>query len=438
MRRRPSTPTHVRVRMYQVGFGDCFLLTFSYPAPSPARHVLIDFGSTEAPEGVNRARMLAKIAEDIRQAVNMDPFAVVATHRHADHIAGFDPGVKEDGPGVVIAALKPRWVVQPWTEQRDLPVEAVAPAHFKGMALRRASLERMQVISQQVMDREIPRLKRSLGATSVIRELAFLGEDNLGNARAVENLAKMGRNDYVYAGKRTRLQGFLPGVKVHVLGPPTVTQSAAIKRQRSADPDEFWLAQSQAFGISAQARETEDALLFEGYPQVTGGSASPEARWLVHAVRRAQSERLLGIVRSLDKAMNNTSVILLFEFGEQKLLFPGDAQIENWEYALGRADFVELLHGVNVYKVGHHGSRNATPKTLWQHWFPDDRVPGASKSPETITSMMSTKPGKHGDERIGTEVPRRALVTALRERTHLVATDAIGNVAYVDALFGQD
>lgn len=163
-----------------------------------------------------------------------------------------------------------------------------------------------------------------------------------------------------------------------------------------------------------------------------------EARWLVHAMRRAQSEQLLGFVRSLDKAMNNTSVILLFEFREQKLLFPGDAQFENWEYALGRADFAELLRGVNVYKVGHHGSRNATPKTLWQRWFPDDPVTGSSKSPGTITSIMSTKPCKHGDERIGTEVPRRALVMALRERTHLVATDAMGNVAYADEIFGQD
>jgi hypothetical protein len=32
--------------------------------------------------------------------------------------------------------------------------------------------------------------------------------------------------------------------------------------------------------------------------------------------------------------MNNTSVILFFEVGSKKLLFPGDAQIENWSYAL--------------------------------------------------------------------------------------------------------
>ena len=36
--------------MYQVGFGDCFLLTFHY-AKGDDRHILIDFGSTKLPQG---------------------------------------------------------------------------------------------------------------------------------------------------------------------------------------------------------------------------------------------------------------------------------------------------------------------------------------------------------------------------------------------------
>ena len=36
----------------------------------------------------------------------------------------------------------------------------------------------------------------------------------------------------------------------------------------------------------------------------------------------------------MDKVLNNTSLILLFHIGETTLLFPGDAQIENWSYAL--------------------------------------------------------------------------------------------------------
>ena len=44
-------PSSIVVRMYNVGFGDCFLLTFRYPAAAkiPERHMLIDFGSSAAP-----------------------------------------------------------------------------------------------------------------------------------------------------------------------------------------------------------------------------------------------------------------------------------------------------------------------------------------------------------------------------------------------------
>ena len=66
----------------------------------------------------------------------------------------------------------------------------------------------------------------------------------------------------------------------------------------------------------------------------------------------------------LDQAMNNTNLILLFEIGAKKFLFSGDAQIENWTYALKAVPDVErvreLVADVGVYKVGHHGSLNAT------------------------------------------------------------------------------
>ena len=71
-------------------------------------------------------------------------------------------------------------------------------------------------------------------------------------------------------------------------------------------------------------------------------------------------------MRSIDDALNNTSLILLFDIGGKKLLFPGDAQIENWRYALFDAptggDIRASLADVAIYKVGHHGSLNGTPE----------------------------------------------------------------------------
>src|SRR5262249_11912939 len=132
-------------------------------------------------------------------------------------------------------------------------------------------------------------------------------------------------------------------------------------------------------------------------------------------------DSLLELVRILDDAMNNTSVILLLEIGDKRLLFPGDAQIENWSYALSRAEVRKLLAATNLYKVGHHGSLNATPKaSLW----PLFENKSTKKSDDTrLTTLMSTMPGKHGHPDKGTEVPRRALVDEMEAESNLFSTE---------------
>jgi hypothetical protein len=424
-------PASVRVRMYQVGFGDCFLLTFRYPGRAKPRHVLIDFGTTSAPSG-SPAKLLARVADDISRTVGKDPFAVVATHRHRDHIAGFDPGSNGKGPGAVIAALEPQFVVQPWTEQPDLAVDAQAPPGFKGLAARQETLASLQAIARHAVEEALPRLQRSFRHTATAEQLAFIGEDNISNEGAVRNLMKMAPNDYVYAGKTTRLARFLPGVRVTVLGPPTVKQHAGVRKQRATDPDEFWSLQGKALGIGGN-RGSTDMTLFPGCAQTTGGGAPLWARWIIKSLRSAHGDQLLELVRSLDTAMNNTSVVLLFECGGHRFLFPGDAQIENWEYALGQKKFTELLRNVTVYKVGHHGSLNATPRTLWKEWYPKGAKPLAPD--QRMTSFMSTKAGKHGSVASGTEVPRTKLVSALKKWTRLHSTQDLDEALYVDETF---
>jgi hypothetical protein len=147
-------------------------------------------------------------------------------------------------------------------------------------------------------------------------------------------------------------------------------------------------------------------------------------RWIVERLHEQQTHSLLRIVRGLDDALNNTSVILLFETGKRKLLFPGDAQIENWSYALTSPDASALraaLPEVDFYKVGHHGSRNATPRSLVTLWS------GRTKQ---LTSALSTMPGVHGESE-ATAVPRTTLCDALAALGTLHRTDAfpIGTIA---------
>ena len=80
-----------------------------------------------------------------------------------------------------------------------------------------------------------------------------------------------------------------------------------------------------------------------------------------------------------------------------------------------------LLDDVDLYKVGHHGSRNATPRSMWRRFAKksDRRGPGR------LTSVLSTKHGKHGSEDRKTEVPRRTLVTELDSQSNLYSTEAL-------------
>jgi len=221
---------------------------------------------------------------------------------------------------------------------------------------------------------------------------------------------------YVYYGSDCGLDQVLPGVEVQVLGPPTLEQSQSILTQVREDPDEFW----HLLALAAERRDRGDGSLFPEAEMMQAERVPPSARWLVQRVRSLRGRELLEIVRSLDKRLNNTSVILLFQVGAKRLLFSGDAQIENWRYAMRQPDVLEMLKGVNLYKVGHHGSLNATPKTLWRGFI------HASKDeddPERLLTILSTEPGVHGAVKQNTEVPRRALVRALKDYSHFTTTE---------------
>src|SRR5215212_7483304 len=105
-----TQPNKVEVRMYNVGFGDCFLLSFRYDRPLADQHILIDFGTVGG-----KADMKA-VANAIKEDCGGKLYAVVATHRHRDHISGFSDAAGEESTGAIIASCKPEVVLQPWTE----------------------------------------------------------------------------------------------------------------------------------------------------------------------------------------------------------------------------------------------------------------------------------------------------------------------------------
>ena len=405
-------PTRMTMRCYGVGFGDCFLLTFHYSGNAQDRHVLIDFGSTQRPPNGKKG-LMQLIAKDIAAVVGERLHVLVATHRHADHINGFATNKSGTDTGDIIAKLKPGLVVQPWTERPD------APRDFKGSTKSmRAANDALRVTLAR-MTEQIPSIRseaaRHLPAAS---EIDFIAEDGVKNLSAVKNLAKMGKATKAlyasYGSSAAAFRSLLPGVKVTILGPPTISQKADVLNQNPQNKDEYWHFARYWAHRAQRTRLRPAGLPFARAKSFrTLSQMSVEARWFVRRLRIERSDQLLRIVRSMDDALNNTSLILLFQAGKKKFLFPGDAQWENWELALKKK--AVLLRDVDVYKVGHHGSLNATPRTLWDAF--SRRSDSVGSSGRLVTVMSTRSDSKHGHTEKNSEVPRRTLVTALKQQS---------------------
>jgi beta-lactamase superfamily II metal-dependent hydrolase len=434
-RKGAPKPARVRVRMYQAGFGDNFLLSFEYDRALPDgrsdRHVLIDFGSSSAPKDRTTP---AQIADLINQHTGGQIDVVVVTHRHRDHLSAFGSA---DVVNRLMAADYPKLVVRSWTEDPQAApdangVAAAAPIHGDGAAVAGQSRQSLAALrSAQNFAETLAGMVAAAHPGSLGAELCHLAGDQLANHAAVEQLERWAgadRGEYLHYGMPTRIEDLIPGIGVSVMGPPTVDQHPAVAGQSESDPSEFWMIYKgllKDIGPGGLLNLAPDDPSDDDAPisPTTIGPVGP-VRWLTDRMQRQQLNSLLRIVRVLDGVLNNTSVVLLFEVpttGGQplRLLFGGDAQIENWEYALKFAPDkdtnLDRLRLVDLYKVGHHGSRNATPRTLFNLWT----EPATNDRP--MIALMSTKSGVHGKSP-ATAVPRKTLTAALDTRMTLYST----------------
>jgi hypothetical protein len=117
-----------------------------------------------------------------------------------------------------------------------------------------------------------------------------------------------------------------------------------------------------------------------------------------------------GLAFALDQVLNNTSLVTLFEYQGQHLLFAGDAQYGNWKFWLDQQNSSAILSQVTFYKVAHHGSMNATPKGALE-----------KMRAGSFAAMISTQ------NTPWPSIPQLPLVQALDEKTthKLVRSDSI-------------
>src|SRR4051812_16682867 len=86
-RTEPVSPNdEIRIRMYRLGLGDCFLITLRR-RDAKAFHIMIDCGVILGTS--NSTSRLATALDDIIAETKGSIDVLVVTHEHYDHVAGF-------------------------------------------------------------------------------------------------------------------------------------------------------------------------------------------------------------------------------------------------------------------------------------------------------------------------------------------------------------
>jgi beta-lactamase superfamily II metal-dependent hydrolase len=391
MDRMDPPQSGVRVRMYRVeGLGDCFLLAFLSNEGSP-RYMLIDCGVIiGTPNGANRLRA---VANDIKTATDGCIHYLVATHEHWDHLSGFQyaRGIFDD------MEFKEAWFA--WTENPEHPLAN------KLRKKREIALQALSTVVNQlrgVNNHRADYLERLLGFYGDLAATGLRGTS--GQLKYIQEKAV--RIRYLRPGESAILPEELSGMSFYVLGPPE-NERLLSRSAPSGEEGEVYErpeALNAAAGFYAAVLAGEDAQkipfqigdLFERslpFERVDGISINAAANHELFSNfftqyygfsdisdegqgmpwRRIDYD-WLGVAENLalhlDNDTNNTSLVLAIKTPARNvLLFPGDAQVGNWlswhslSWKDEEGDMIttaDLLERTVLYKVGHHGSHNAT------------------------------------------------------------------------------
>lgn len=401
----------IRVRMFRQGLGDCFLVTVSRPGKSKF-HLMIDCGVILGTPGKDD-RLKSVVGDIIKETGDEETGGYVdvlaVTHEHYDHVAGFvcaeelfaENGVRTKGK----LAVGEVWFA--WTED---------PTNHTAQMLREERTAHLSALTG--MTQRLDRMGAAAGETAdALRStLAFFGIDppkpdekrpaaadkKLGDtAQAMLNargLAPQNGVKYRRPGEVLSIAD-VPEIRLYVLGPPTDRASLMKTDARgevyalaldglagavqlaigqppdgsnedpSAPFDAAWSYKLEDLEKSAAVDPLAEFFTTH-YFGLKIPSAEADMSWRrIDGSWTASAEQL---ALALDGATNNTSLVLAIEIvaTQDVLLFAADAQVGNWlswqkvVFDGGiKVTTKDLLARTKFYKVGHHGSHNATLKS---------------------------------------------------------------------------
>lgn len=401
MPRLEAPANGVTVRMYRQGHGDCFLLAFPREGGGEPVYVLIDCGLKPGSQNFVHGTKIQQIVDHIGESTGNRLDLMVVTHEHQDHCNGI---WKKNDPYFRNLEIEEAWLA--WTESDTDPKAIEIRKRHKDVLV--GLVEARNQLALAIGDEPDPAVSRLDSLLSLefggesndfdLRGMGFAASDptkstNKQALKLVKDKASLNRGvQCLDPGGAALAVPNSQGVKAYVLGPP---KDEDLLTDEDPVGDEGFSDGSGSHGLSfsaaaAAAGADEPAaspfrrkyhaiegpffLSHYGPPGplpdpggIDGEEVPPDAPW-----RRIDEEWLYSaesLALKLNRGVNNTSLVLAFELPASKkvLLFAGDAQRGNWiswsdcEWDDGDSDKTrDLLSRTVLYKVGHHGSHNAT------------------------------------------------------------------------------
>lgn len=447
----------VAIRMYRIGHGDCFLLAFD--GKTKPVFVLIDCGykpgspGYKEPPGTSIPTRPDDVVADIKKVTTHIDVAVI-THEHQDHVNAI---TEKRFAGITIGQT---WFA--WTEsESDALAKLLRKKHgdtLKALTGARnalaASNPDLAGRISKFMELEVGGEGEAAGGGALAAAGAWTNKDSMKLFRDRSEAEPR----CLYPHKEIIT---LPGtdVRVFALGPPydekaihdldprgdenfprsamaghSVSFAAAALAGPDADRGKPFSARhsvrQDALAGEAELKIWYDTCYGDGMSEAASADSADLGEIATNAKFRRIEQDWLQSAEQLALAMgndtNNSSLVLAFELGKggKVLLFAGDAQRGNWvswgaqsfKDGDNEVDVRELLGRTVLYKVGHHGSHNATLNGKASDAVPNLAWLARGEYAGEFTAMITAVRAWAMQPSVGWDHPLKSIKTALLEK----------------------
>ncbi len=418
------------VRMYRLGHGDCFLIAFERVGGERPYYVMIDCGyKPGSPNFLEHGMKIGEVVKHLHDSCGGHLDLVILTHEHQDHLNGI---WKSSSPYFKDFEIEEAWVA--WTED---PINSLANdlrERHKDQLLGILSARRELALSVGEEDPTVKRLDSLLGMElggnkerPSLKAMLAAAEDpeksvNKQSMKFIKEKADTRRGrQYCYPGRKPLSLEGTAGIRAFIFGPP---ESEELIVDEDPHPGEGF-PQGQAFSFVAAARSPREERVspFSRHYFVPRDVACQECQFFADHYgqddkaadvsdrsevagdapwRRIDDEWLYSaedLAIKISEGINNTCLVVGFELPKSKkvLFFAADAQRGNW-YSWKDLEFEDggesvsardLLSRAVFYKVGHHGSHNATLFGSADDEHPNLGWMGLGSAASEFTAMIS-------------------------------------------------